>query len=58
LKTFWGEGTCRIDLQQKERSLRGGMWLPSHSQKLSPRIVPVLKNCRDKNGEEYQEKEV
>jgi hypothetical protein len=36
----------------------GGMGLPLHSQKLWPRIVPVWKNCRNKNEEEHEEKEV
>jgi hypothetical protein len=34
------------------------MGFPSHSQKLSPRIVPVKKNYRDKNREEPKGKEV
>lgn len=32
--------------------------LPSHSQKLLPRILPVWKNCKNKNGEESEEKKV
>ena len=36
----------------------GGMGLPSHSKKLWPRIIPVLKNCRDKHGEETEGKDV
>jgi hypothetical protein len=43
-----GEGTCRAHLQQKDRASSGGMGLPSHSQKLWPRIVPIWKNFRDK----------
>ena len=34
------------------------MELPSHSQKLWPRIVPVWKNRRDKNGEVTEGKEI
>jgi len=31
---WWGEGTCRIHLQQKDRVSSIGMGLPFHSQKL------------------------
>jgi hypothetical protein len=34
------------------------MGLPSHNLKLQPRIVPVLKNCRDKNWQETEGIEV
>ena len=37
---------------------RVGMGLPSHSQNLCPRIFPIKKNCRDRNGEKPEEKEV
>ena len=44
--------------EYKDRASSVGMGLPSHSQKLWPIFVPVLKNCRDGNGEEPEEKKV
>jgi hypothetical protein len=44
--------------EYKDRASSVGMGLPSHSQKLWIRIVFVWKNCRDKNGEEIEGKEV
>ena len=51
----WGEGTCRDHLQQKDREgIKWRIGLSSHW----PIIIPVWKNCRDKNGKEFEEKEV
>jgi hypothetical protein len=58
--TLRSQGRClRRNTQQWEKELiktrvenqeiKGLMGLPSHNLKLQPRIVPVLKNCRDKN---------
>ena len=54
----WGEWTSRVHLQYKVRASCGGMGLPSHSQKLWPRIVLIWKNCRAIKRWTSEEKEV
>jgi hypothetical protein len=45
------------ELVESISSIKLEMGLPSHNQKLWPIIFPVWKNCRDKDGEEPEEKE-
>jgi hypothetical protein len=52
----WEGVTFRAHLQQKDRpSSKDGIAIPQ--PKLWPIIVPVWKNCRDRNGEKPVEKE-
>ena len=51
-----GEGTCRVHIQQKDRALSDGAAIPQ--SQLWPIIASVWKNCRDRNGEELEKKEV
>jgi hypothetical protein len=56
--SYSGERELVEPNSSRDRALRWGMGLPSHSQKLWLRIVSLWKSFKDKNGDKPEEMEV
>jgi hypothetical protein len=54
----WGEGTCRVHIQEKDRASRGGIGLPSPQSKILTQDISHLKELQGGNGEETKAKKV